>query len=317
MDASGLDFTCATCHKTSSHDVAGSRYTPTAKDAKGAHLRGASDNGNPATCASCHGNSPHKKDNLLNQHTAKLACQTCHIPEFARGGIPTKMNWDWSTAGKRDADGKQIEKKDAKGRLIYESRKGDFILAENVKPTYVWFNGQVNYTLLTDKIDTSGPVTHINTLGGSPTDGKSMIWPIKRFGGKQPFDPVNKTLIKPHTTGNDDTGYWKNLEWNKAIEVGMKAAGAQYSGKYEFIKTQMDWPITHMVAPKEKALGCVECHAKDGRLAGLPGIYMPGSGTHGWVDRLGWGLALLTLLGVLGHGAIRIASRGKAQGGSK
>ena len=26
MDASGLDFTCATCHKTSAHDVAGSRY---------------------------------------------------------------------------------------------------------------------------------------------------------------------------------------------------------------------------------------------------------------------------------------------------
>jgi octaheme c-type cytochrome (tetrathionate reductase family) len=103
MDASGLDFTCATCHKTSSHDVAGSRYTPTAKDAKGAHLRGASDNGNPATCVSCHGKGPHKQDARLNQHTAKLACQTCHIPEFARGGIATKMNWDWSTAGQRDA----------------------------------------------------------------------------------------------------------------------------------------------------------------------------------------------------------------------
>jgi hypothetical protein len=27
------------------------------------------------------------------------------------------------------------------------------------------------------------------------------------------------TLITPHTAGNDDTGYWKNLEWNKAIAV--------------------------------------------------------------------------------------------------
>jgi octaheme c-type cytochrome (tetrathionate reductase family) len=311
MDASGLDFTCATCHKTSSHDVAGSRYTPTAKDAKGAHMRGASDNGNPATCVSCHGNGPHKKEAVLNRHTAKLACQTCHIPEFARGGIATKMSWDWSTAGQRDANGKHIEKKDAKGRLIYESRKGDFVLAENVKPTYVWFNGQVNYTLLTDKIDATQPVTRINTLGGSPNDGKSMIWPIKRFGGKQPYDTVNKTLITPHTAGNDDTGYWKNLEWNKAIEAGMKVSGTPYSGKFDFIKTQMDWPITHMVAPKDKALACAECHTPGGRLEGLDGIYMPGASANPLVNKLGWGLVLLTLLGVTGHGLMRVVSRGK------
>ena len=311
MDASGLDFTCATCHKTSSHDVAGSRYTPTAKDAKGAHMRGASNDGNPATCVSCHGNGPHKKEAVLNRHTAKLACQTCHIPEFARGGIATKMSWDWSTAGQRDANGRHIEKKDAKGRLIYESRKGDFVLAENVKPTYVWFNGQVNYTLLTDKIDATQPVTRINTLGGSPNDGKSMIWPIKRFGGKQPYDTVNKTLITPHTAGNDDTGYWKNLEWNKAIEAGMKVSGTPYSGKFDFIKTQMDWPITHMVAPKDKALACAECHTPGGRLEGLDGIYMPGASANPLVNKLGWGLVLLTLLGVTGHGLMRVVSRGK------
>ena len=73
----------------------------------------------------------------------------------------------------------------------------------------------------------------------------------------------------------------------------MKVSGTPYSGKYDFIQTQMDWPITHMVAPKEKALGCVQCHAKDGRLAGLPGIYMPGSGSNPLLDKLGWGLALL------------------------
>lgn len=317
MDAAGLDFTCATCHKTASHDVAGSRYTPTAKDAKGSHMRGATGNGNPATCVSCHNNAPHKSNARLNQHAVKLACQTCHIPEFARGGIATKMSWDWSTAGQRDANGQHITKKDAKGHITYESRKGDFVLAENVKPTYVWFNGQVNYTLLSDKLDASSPVTRINTLGGSPSDGKSMIWPIKRFGGKQPYDTVNKTLITPHTAGNDDTGYWKNLEWNKAIEAGMKVSGAPYSGQFGFIKTQMDWPITHMVAPKEKALGCVQCHAKDGRLAGLPGIYVPGDHANALLDQLGWGLVLLTLLGVLAHGAVRIVSRGKASGGSK
>jgi len=312
MDAAGLDFTCATCHKTSSHDVAGSRYAATAKDNKGAHLRGDPTNGNPATCVSCHGKSPHPENVRLNQHTAKLACQTCHIPAFARGGLPTKMGWDWSAAGKRDAEGKQITLKDAKGHITYESRKGQFTLAENVKPEYAWFNGQVNYTLVSDKVEKSAHPTPINVLGGSPTDGKSMIWPMKVMHSTQPFDPVNKTLITPHTAGNDDTGYWKNLDWDKAIPVGMADAGAPYSGQYDFINTEMSWPITHMVAPKEKALACVECHTSQGRLANLPGIYLPGTHTMKLVDKLGWGLALLTLLGVLAHGAVRVMSHRKA-----
>ncbi len=185
MDAVGLDFTCATCHKTSSHDVAGSRYTPTAMDTGGAHIRGKADSSNPATCVSCHGNGPHQKEERLNDHANKVACQTCHIPEFARGGVATKMGWDWSKAGEVDANGKQITRKDSKGHVIYESRKGAFELGEKVKPEYFWFNGDVNYTLATDKVDKNA-VTRINWLGGSPTDGKSLIWPVKVFRGKQP-----------------------------------------------------------------------------------------------------------------------------------
>jgi octaheme c-type cytochrome (tetrathionate reductase family) len=309
MDATGLDFTCATCHKTSSHDVAGSRYTPTAKDTGGAHIPGKSDNGNPASCVACHGNGPHRKEGRLNQHATKIACQTCHIPAFARGGLATKMTWDWSTAGQVDAEGKQITRKDEKGRITYESRKGDFTLAENVVPEYAWFNGHIEYTLLTDKIEKSDQRIKINKLSGSPTDGKSLIWPLKVFRGSQPYDPVNKTLITPHTAGNDDTGFWKNLAWEKAIPVGMKDSGAPYSGKFEFIKTEMSWPITHMVAPKDKALGCVECHAKGGRLAGIQGVYMPGRDAARLVDKAGWGIVLLTLIGVMGHGIRRILSR--------
>ena len=79
--------------------------------------------------------------------------------------------------------------------------------------------------------------TSINRMSGSATDGKSMIWPMKVFRGSQPYDPVNKTLVTPHTAGNDDTGYWKNLDWDKAITVGMKDSGHPYSGKMEFLKT--------------------------------------------------------------------------------
>jgi len=308
MDAAGLDFTCGTCHKTSSHDVPGSRYTPTAIDKGGAQMRGKAEDAkrNPATCVSCHSNAPHKKQERLNTHATKMACQTCHVPEMARGGVATKMSWDWSTAGQRGPDGKQITRKDAKGKIIYESRKGDFILGEKVKPEYRWFNGKVTYTLLGDKVEKSDTPVGINKIGGSPNDGKSLIWPMKVMRGKQPFDPVNKTLVMPHTAGNDDIGYWKNLNWEPAIADGMKNVGAPFSGKVDFLSTEMYWPITHMVAPKEKAMACVECHSAKSRLAGLPGIYMPSHSARSWLDLIGWLLAAATFAGVLIHGGLRV-----------
>jgi octaheme c-type cytochrome (tetrathionate reductase family) len=309
MDALGLDFTCATCHKAPGHDVAGSRYTPVALDGKGARIRGQADDGGPATCVSCHGNRPHPSHARLDDHARRIACQTCHIPAFARGGVATKTSWDWSTAGQRDAAGKPIVRKDDQGRIVYESRKGDFTLGENVTPEYAWFNGEVRYTLVTDRIERTDRPTPINMLGGSPDDGKSLIWPMKVFRGVQPWDPVNRTLITPHTAGNDDTGYWKNLDWAKAIPVGMADAGVPYSGRYEFIRTEMSWPITHMVAPRDQALGCTECHAQGGRLAGIEGVYLPARDASRLVDAAGWSLALLTLLGVTGHAALRIVNR--------
>jgi octaheme c-type cytochrome (tetrathionate reductase family) len=311
MDALGLDFSCASCHQGSSHDVAGSRYTPTARDTGGALMRGREGDAerNPATCVACHDQQPHKTNAALDRHTGRIACQTCHIPTIARGGVATKMTWDWSTAGQLDAEGKPFVKKDAQGHVIYDSRKGDFTLGEDVIPEYRWFNGDVTYTLLGDEIAADGEVTPINRLGGSAGDGRSLIWPLKVFRGKQPYDAVHRTLVTPHTAGGGDKAYWANFGWEKAIASGMQTAGAPFSGQVGFVETEMAWPITHMVAPKEQALACTDCHQDAGRLAGITGVYIPGRDRHPLIDSAGWSLALLALLGVGGHGALRVVSR--------
>lgn len=310
MDSDGSNFTCATCHQTDGHQVPGSRYAPTAQDKGGAHLRGKADAGNPATCQACHGQAPHKapKSAKLNDHTAKVACQTCHIPTFARGGIPTKMSWDWSTAGKRGPDGKPLVVKNEEGHVVYNGIKGDFVMAEKVIPEYVWFNGTVQYTLPGDKVEDNGRPIGSNRFEGSASDGKSLIWPVKLFSGKQPYDPVNKTLIAPHLAGNDSTAYWTNLNWEKAAAAGMEAIHQPFSGKVSFIATESMWPITHMVAPAKDALHCESCHASGGRLEKVSGMYMPGRGRDhaSWLDLSGWILAALTLAGVLAHGAARV-----------
>jgi len=314
MAADGLNFTCASCHKTDKHAVAGSRISMTGADPHGAIMRGEKTDRNPATCQACHGDRPHKGNfqhsERLNDHTRTLACQTCHIPEFARGGVPTKMGWDWSTAGKLTPEGKPFQLKDDRGHVIYDSKKGDFVLGENVQPDYLWFNGQVSYTQPDTRIDPATRVA-INTFHGTPGASDARIWPVKTFHGKQPYDTEHLTLLVPHTATPDDTAFWYNFDWPKALQAGADATGQPYSGKFDFVETSMLWPITHMVAPKDKALDCAQCHANDGRLAGVPGVWMPGRDRNAMLDAFGFGLVGLMLLGVIGHGGLRFLTRNK------
>lgn len=307
MDEKGLNFSCSTCHSTSSHQISGSRYNTAAAVKGPAFVRGKQDTTNPAACQSCHGDKPHPaKMDRLNDHTAKIACQTCHIPEFARDDIGTERSWDWSTATTMGPDGKPVVRKDSAGRRAFDSKKGTWVWESYVIPEYRWFNGQSKFQVIGDKIDPS-KVVQINEVGGGPNDPESRIWPTNVHRGKQPYDKVNLTLTLQHTGGEDDTALWHNYDWQKAITAGMKAGGLPYSGQFGFVDTEQTWPITHMVAPKTGALTCEQCHSQNGRLKDIKGIYMPGRGDQNkWLDIGGWALALLTLLGVLAHGAGRI-----------
>lgn len=309
MSPDGLDFACADCHTSWGHDVAGSRYQVNAADTLGIDVPGHTDLSR-ASCQSCHGDSPHPQQKL-NDHVDTLACQTCHIPEFARGGVPTKVWWDWSTAGRLDDDGQPITEYDEHGHPSYLSEKGDFRHGENVVPTYAWFDGTVKYTLVDEKLDVEHPPVEINRIEGSPEDPDSRIWPFKVMQGKQPYDTERRTLLATHVFGADNSSLWSNFSWPRALKAGSEMSGMPFSGNYDFIETTMHWPITHMVPPAEMALHCASCHASDSRLAGLPGIYMPGHSGNTWLDRIGWLLVAMTLAGVVLHGLARILLKGR------
>jgi octaheme c-type cytochrome (tetrathionate reductase family) len=316
MAKDGGNMSCAACHTFNDHLPSGSRYAANSKDTHGKDLP--KDDHNRATCESCHDNTPHK-DAKLNNHANKVACQTCHIPEFARGGVATKTLWDWSTAGKMDADGKPLFVKGDHGHLKYSAAKGDFEYGENVRPAYKWYNGTVQQVTITDKLDdyiAKDGVLELNRIEGSANDPKARIWPFKVMHGKQPYDPVNNTLVVNHVYGEDDTSFWKNYDYAKSIQAGMDYAGLPYSGKFDFIETRMNWFITHMVAPKEKAVPCQECHTRsaEGRLAEIGDIYIPGRDRYAWIDLIGWLVIAGSLAGGLAHGLIRlIASRRNPQ----
>ena len=149
----------------------------------------------------------------------------------------------------------------------------------------------------------------VNQIHGSPDDPNSRIWPFKIMRGKQPYDTVNNTLVTPHVYGKDDTAYWGNYDWQKSITTGMEYSGFEYSGEYDFIETEMYWPIAHMVAPAEDALDCDACHRRNqGVLAGVEGIYIPGVTETPIIDKISWSFIALTLAGVLIHSLARFIS---------
>jgi hypothetical protein len=194
---------------------------------------------------------------VIDRHIASVACETCHIPSFARVK-PTKIWWDWSQAG-QDLPAS----KDELGMESYNKMKGAFKWAMDVVPTYRWYNGKASYYRFGDTIAPENIVA-LNALHGSISDSTAKITPFKVMRGKQIYDATHRYLIIPKLFG--EGGYWKNYDWNLASQIGMKEIELSYSGNYAFIETEMYWPINHMVAPKEQALKCNACHNKEGRM---------------------------------------------------
>ena len=292
MASDGVDMQCVDCHTAENHKMLGKMYSVSSM------------NRNRSSCEQCHTDTPHG-DNVLNEHTTKVACQTCHIPEYAKVNS-TKMEWDWSTAGKLK-DGKPYEEDDSLGNHTYMSIKGSFVWKRNVKPEYIWFNGTASHYLVGDT--TSATPIRINTLHGSYNDADSKIIPVKIHRAKQPYDPVRKMLIQPKLFApqKGEGAFWKDFDWKRAAEEGMKAVHQPFSGKVSFAQTEMTWPINHMVSPKSQTVACIECHTRnDSRLAALKDFYMPGRDFNASLEKVGIGSMIAALFGIVVHAAARI-----------
>ncbi len=260
MDANGLDFACQSCHTTHEHKIAGSRYEM--------DLHGST---SLQSCKTCHAEHAHELD-VIDQHTARIACQTCHIPVYAKEKY-VKTWWDWSTAGELkdgtgDFEGRKVWRveKDENGNKIYMTPKGSFMWSKNLTPEYVWSNGDIRYITLDDTFDPNAVVA-INHLSGDIGDPNAVIFPVHMFGGLQPYDTGTNSLVVPNLfPTNPETAFWKNWDWAKAIGQGQASVGRQFSGEYGFVETVMYWPLTHQVSPAEEALSCFSCHSANGVL---------------------------------------------------
>ncbi len=252
----GLDFNCQECHTASHHKIAGTTELH-------------SDEGQ-ASCTECHSETETHTENglvalLLNRHAKRIGCQTCHIPTFSRSQATT-VAWYWNEAGEDRTDIPQQFGKDT-----YSKKKGRFVWAKNVTPTYLWYNGKWQHKVVnandtyTEAGTAADPVV-IAAPTATIADENAKIYPFKKLIGRQPADTTNQRLVVPHLfgTGPGPNPYWVKFDWGLAIAEGTAYAGQPYSGDYGFVNTVNYLSINHEVAPKESALRCEDCHGVEG-----------------------------------------------------
>jgi octaheme c-type cytochrome (tetrathionate reductase family) len=253
MSPDGQDFTCQTCH-TGGHDIVGSHYEYDLTGDSGL-----------MTCTSCHGEEAHEQEGN-NRHAEVIACQTCHIPTFARE-YPTKTYWSWETAGDKE---KGVVKQDVGGVMVdfYNFKKGDFTWETNVTPTYMWFDGTIDWNTVGEEVDSSELIKLAAPTAAMGDEG-AKIFPFKEMLGRQMFDAGNNVMAVPFLFPNGEfaaDAYWKSWDWELSVSRGMEIAGLEFSGELGWVDTVMYWPQTHQVAPAESALGCESCHSAEGVL---------------------------------------------------
>ena len=305
MGYDGQDFECTRCHTTIAHRVAGRIYgTPASKN----RLSLLEHDLEPKImCESCHSNTPHKSNSKMNDHTDKVACQSCHVPEVAKI-LSVQVWWDWSKAGNKK-DGKPYDVEGPFGKPVYQSTRGETKWEKNVIPKYLWFNGSIQGATAKDIIDPT-KLVKLAWPDGDRNDKNARIFPFNVHLGKQPYDTVNKTMATPLLSG--EHGYWTTFDWQDAIQRGANYLDLPFSGKIDFVETGYVFPSTHMVAPKENALECNQCHTRpESRLANLAGFYMPGRDRVKPVDIAGWAIVLCSFGGIVLHALGRMFTNGR------
>ncbi|MDF1564034.1 MAG: tetrathionate reductase family octaheme c-type cytochrome [Deltaproteobacteria bacterium] len=264
----GMD--CANCHAGPNHTLTG----------QGVHLPVSEGR---LACEDCHGGTPHASA-ATNNHALDIACQTCHVPAFSRQQ-PTKMDWNWSTAGNRTRGTDGVETTTlSDGTVVksYDYMKGDFVWEKNVRPAYRWYDGRTTRMTLADSypagdgVSAAQPVTLGEPLA-TFADAGAKIFPFKRMVGQQPAFTATRLVAAPKLFGPG--GFWATIpdaasydpatveaNWTAALQAGGIAAGQLAAGTvltasdWEWIHTELYLGINHEVAPRTAALGCSDCH---------------------------------------------------------
>jgi hypothetical protein len=248
MNTSGKDLDCQACHVFENHRVIG----------KGSDLRPTDDlaRGSEVSCLTCHRDkdtSTGHVNSKINDHVTRVACQTCHIPVYAK--VATEVHRDWRT----HHDGTTADGVSGPGHPHTEKES-------DLTPVYAFWNRLSDNALLGDDAGrtydemfdtypTSRPI-------GDVKDADSKLYPFKY-----------KTAVQPITIGDNRLIALDTFEYLKvsgdvkeAIRNGL--VNMKYSSKtpYEWVETDTYQLLNHGINPASAALQCADCHGATAKM---------------------------------------------------
>ena len=242
MSSHGEDLTCSNCHNAKNHLFKG----------RGLDLR-PNDVNDRFTCAECHTDEPHEDYSAtaaksLDRHATKVACQTCHIPKFAKD-ISTEVGRDWThTHFSEVACG-------GRGGWLPEE-----IRESNVTPTYRWFDGTSEVYILGQIPDENADGEKIFGIAhGDANSADAKIYPMKEHRSIAAQHDATGLMI-PHSTYT----FFTQNSFDLAVRDGMEQEGME--GSYSLVDVHTYQTINHGVESEDNALGCGECHGADSRM---------------------------------------------------
>ncbi|MBT2972141.1 MAG: hypothetical protein B6D72_09040 [gamma proteobacterium symbiont of Ctena orbiculata] len=244
MSSSGENLTCADCHDAGGHRLQG----------RGLDLR-LNDVAEHFTCESCHdrphGDYSNRVGSSRDKHATRIACQTCHIPTYAKG-VATETNRDWEDP--------HFSAAACNGRGGWLPREDK---ALNLTPTYQWFDGTSQVYVLGENL-ADYPVTVLKdgseaiTLGlpnGWVNTQNAKIYPMKEHTSNSAVHDASNSLIA-HSTYE----FFRTGSFDTAVQSALEQTGRTGDG-YTVRKIHTFQTINHGVEDASAALGCGSCHA--------------------------------------------------------
>jgi hypothetical protein len=246
MSTAGADLTCQACHTTQNHRIAG----------RGSDLR-ETDLDVAMECTACHTDKATDSGHAtadVNRHVGRVACQTCHIPTYAKNAADTaateatETHRTWKTS-------------DATAPPYHPSN----VKANNLVPEYrFWNRYSSNYRLgdaaqldqKTGAYPTSRPE---GTVDDTSPDNK--LFPFKYKTAEQPLMVSSGKLIAV-----DTSVYFATANPEAAIRAGLVNMGYSENESYSWVTTDTFQLLTHQVSPASQALACAECHGSTNRI---------------------------------------------------
>ena len=248
LATTGANLTCQQCHTWSKHKVTGRGSDISVTDNPG-EIRCSTASCHPTKAsASGHGES------AIGRHVARVACQTCHIPEYGRNAADsaateaTEIDRNWLTTN----------------TLVPKPWHPGTTKANDLTPVYKWWNGTSYLVLLGDQnMQAEADGTYATSKpNGSVSDASAKLYPFKYKTATQPMRTVNRMLVALNTldymtgSGNPAT----------ATSLGLQGMGYLGTDAVQWVRTSTYQALNHQVAPKSTALDCTVCHGSTARL---------------------------------------------------